>query len=369
MRGRRISPLRLLAALATVLLAGGAAAFAYAARTPSQPPAIELDSGGPLFTLQGMQPGDVPVERCIALTARGGAATRLDVSGSVAGPLAQRLRMDVAAGAGPAPGTAHGCAGFAVQRQLWSGTLAEFPGEGAPAVSGGELAAEQSRVFRFRVWLPADAVVGANDTARQNIRWRAELAAPEDAPPATTPRPQPAAEPSPAATAPTAPPAATTPTGPTALPVACRGARRCRGRLIARLTPRGGQLHLRIHARGDIPIRSVTLQLPATLGAGSTRLALRRTRTSGTVVNLVGSVRARGGPPQRLLSISRLPATTRTILVHVRVPAQARPGLVRAGCRRSPVLARLTTTRGRSSALTTPLWIGAGDCRRQPAAR
>lgn len=355
--------LRLLATVVTLLLVGGLAALALAAQTPSEPPSIALDADGPLFELQGMRPGDPPVERCIALTARGGVATRLEVSSSVApGPLAQRLRMDVADGSGPAPGAAHGCGGFAAGRQLWSGTLAEFPQEGAPAVSSGPLDADQSRVFRFRVWLPADAVVGPNDTAQQDIRWRAELDVPANAPTTTQPPAQP-----PVATPPAPGPATTTPsgpTGPTGLPVPCRGARRCIGRLIARLTPHGAQLHLRIHARGDVPIRSVTLRLPATLGAASSRLTLRRTRTRGSVLNLIGSVRARSGSRQRLLTISRVPAGTRTILVHVRVPARARAGLVRAGCRRRPVAASLTTTSGRGS-LTTKLWIGARDCRQR----
>jgi hypothetical protein len=122
-----------------------------------------------------MQPGDPPAERCIAVSASGGVATRLSVSAAVAGSLAGDLRMEVAAGKGATPGAAHSCAGFVPERELWAGALADFPTAGAPAVDDAPLAPGADRVYRFRVELPAGATGTAGTDATQDIRWTAEL--------------------------------------------------------------------------------------------------------------------------------------------------------------------------------------------------
>lgn len=362
MRSRRE---RLLAVAAALLLAGGIAAIAIA-RGGGSEPSIALDAAGPLFELQGMQPGDPPTERCIALSASGGTARRLEVSAATSGSLARRLRMAVEAGSSPGPGAGRSCAGFAAAQTLWSGTLADFPRAGAPAVSEGSLADGASRAFRFRVWLPADAEVRPNETASQTITWRATLDAPTTTAPASTGT----------TTAPDAPgaPAATTPgaTAPAAPPVGrqrlerrrgrCRGAIRCRGRLIARLTPRAARLHLRIHAPGGARIRALTLVLPASLPAARTRIEVTRARARGGVLRIAGRVRPRPRAHRRLLTLRRLPAGTRTVLLRVRVPRTARRALSRTACRRAPVTARLRTGAGRAT-VSGRLWIAPGRCR------
>ncbi len=350
MSGRRE---RLLALATAVLLVGGVGAIALAQEGGGEP-SIALDAEGPLFTLQGMQPGDPPTERCIALSARGGTATRLDVSATVSGSLAQRLRMRVEGGSSPGPGASRSCTGFEPAQTLWEGTLADFPQAGAPAVSDGSLADGASRAFRFRVWLPADADVTPNETASQTITWRASLDAPTTP---TTPPP------------PVTPPAETTPAPPPAVerqsleqPTRCRGTIRCRGRLIARLTPRAARLHLRVHAPGNERIRALTLVLPASLPAARTRIEVTRARMRGTVLNLTGRVRQRTRAHRRLLTLRSVPAQTRTVLMHVRVPPSARGPLTRAACRRAVVTARLTTVAGRRT-LRHRLYIAPGRCR------
>lgn len=329
----------MLATAAALLLIVGVTAIALADQGPSTPPSIELDDAGPLFSLQGMQPGDPPSERCVALTARGGVATRLEVSGTVDGPLAQKLRMEVEGGTSPGPGPSHGCAGFAPEQTLWSGTLAEFPQEGAPAVSAGALADGQSRVFRFRVSLPADAAVSVNETASQTIRWRAELEAPgEPAPPAQG---QGLTQPV------TAPP--------------CRGAIRCRGRLIVRMTPRGARLHARIHAPGDERIRRLTLMLPISRPTAGATVAVRSVRMRGTTAELTGAVRARPGARWRLLTIARLPARTHTVLMRVRLSPRDRAALRRAACRRDGATALLSTNAA-PRRLAATMWIDPASC-------
>ncbi len=306
-----------------------------------------------------MQPGDPPTERCIALNARGGTATRLEVSAATSGSLARRLRMTVEGGSshGAGPGAARSCAGFAPAQTLWSGTLADFPRSGAPAVSDGSLGDGSSRAFRFRVWLPADADVTPNETASQTITWRATL----DAPTTTTPPP------TTVPTTPPTPPPTTTPAPPVERQSleqprsACRGTIRCRGRLIARLTPRAARLHLRLHSPGGERIRSLTVVLPASLPAARTQIEVTRARARGSVLRLTGRVRMRPHAHRRLLTIRRLPAQTRTVLLHVRVPTRARPPLTRAACRRATVTARLTTVAGRRT-LTRGLWIAPARC-------
>jgi hypothetical protein len=128
-----------------------------------------------LFSLRGMQPGDGPVDRCIALRANGGSAPRLSISGAVAGGLSADLRMEVAAGQGAAPGDGHACAGFVPERELWAGALRDFPAAGAPAVDDAPLRSGTSRVYRFRVELPAGATGAGGAHATQDIRWTAEL--------------------------------------------------------------------------------------------------------------------------------------------------------------------------------------------------
>ncbi|MDW5596001.1 hypothetical protein VSS74_16750 [Conexibacter stalactiti] len=358
---------RLLATAITLLLAAGVAAYALAAQSPSKPPSIVLDEGGPLFTLQGMRPGAAPEERCIALTARGGTATRLELSGTVDGPLAQRLLMQVAVGSAPAPAATRSCDGFTAERELWSGTLADFPADDGPLLSAGPLPGGQRHVFRFRVRLPADAVVSASDTATQDLRWRAELD-----PPTTSSTPVPAP-----------PPTESPPVGGQGLAqqVGCAeparagsgasagadvGAdattRRCRGRLIVRLTPRAARLHARIHAPGSARISSLSLRLPTALPASRARIAVSGLRGRGTVLELTGSVRTRLGAPQQLLTLVRLPAGTRTVLMRVKVPRQARGVLLRAGCRRAPVEARLRTDAG-TRRLLQRLYVAPASCR------
>lgn len=339
-----------------LLLLGSGAVFALANDGPAEPPSIALDGAGPLFELQRMQPGDPPAERCIALTARGGAATRLEISGTTAGPLASRLRMAVEDGSAPAgsPGDGRSCEGFADARPLWSGTLAEFPAEGAPAVSGGTLPAGERRVFRFRVWLPADADVGANASAEQTIRWRAELEAPQDPePPATVPAPVP-----PEDGATPAPPGRT---GPQSLPTACRGAIRCRGRLIVRVTPRGARLHARIHAPSGARIRRLALSVPDGLPLGGGAIALTQRRSRGAVAELAGVIGVRRGGAR--LTLAPVPGGARTVLIRVRVPRDARIALTRAACRRAAVAARLDTTAGMRRVLGR-MWIEPAACRR-----
>jgi hypothetical protein len=130
----------------------------------------------PLFTLRGMQPGDPPVDRCIAVRASGGSALRLLVSGTVAGSLlAADMRMEVAAGQGTAPGDGHSCAGFVPERELWAGALADFPAVGAPAVDDAPLPSGTTRVYCFRVELPLGATGAGGAQATQDIRWAAEL--------------------------------------------------------------------------------------------------------------------------------------------------------------------------------------------------
>lgn len=339
---------RLLAVASALLLLGSGAVFALANDGPSEPPSIALDGDGPLFELQGMQPGDPPAERCIALTAQGGAATRLELSGTSGGPLASRLRMAVEDGSAPAgdPGATRDCTGFDGARPLWSGTLADFPAEGAPAVSAGTLPAGERRVFRFRVWLPAGAVVGANEVAEQTIRWRAEL----EAPPGPAPVP---------------PDGGATPpgrTGPQSLATPCRGAILCRGRLIVRVTPRGARLHARIHAPGRAGIRALALSVPDGLPLGGGAVALTQRRARGSVAELAGVVSPRRRAAR--LTLAPVPGGVRTVLIRVRVPADARRALQRAACRRAAVAAKLATTAG-PRRLLGRMWIEPATCRRR----
>ena len=160
---------------AVLVAAGLGTALALGAGNDAGPPSIDADSGTALFALRGMRPGDPSVERCIAIQAIGGSASRLTVSAAVEGRLANYLHMEVAAGQGPAPGDAHSCAGFVSERELWSGTLKEFPKAGAPAVDDAPLAAGGSRVYRFRVDLSPPATDAAGQQATQDIRWTAEL--------------------------------------------------------------------------------------------------------------------------------------------------------------------------------------------------
>ncbi len=252
--------------------------------------------------------------------------------------------MEVEGGSSPGPGAARSCNGFTPQQTLWSGTLADFPHAGAPAVSEGSLADGASRAFRFRVWLPANADVTPNETASQTITWRASL----DAPTTTTPPPPPPP------TTPATPPATPPPVERQSLeqPTRCRGTIRCRGRLIARLTPRAAQLHLRVHAPGNERIRALTLVLPASLPVARTRIEVTRARGRGTILQLTGRLRLREQARRRLLTLRRLPARTRTVLLHVKVPPSARRALTRAACRRATVTARLTTDRRETHAET-----------------
>lgn len=329
---------RVLATLAILAIAGVATAFALAADDPGPSrPSIELSSHGPLFTLQGIRPGAPPAERCIALEARGGSVARLELTGGVSGPLADALAMDVATGPAPTPASDRRCDGFAARRTLWSGTLADFPRDGAPAVSE-PLAAGTSRVFRFRVWLPAEAVVDPDDTARQDLYWKAEFEAPGDAGPAPTPARAPyASEP-------------------------CRGGRVCHGRLIVRMTHRGARLHGRIHAPGVERLRSLSLRLPAALPASRAWIDLSRTRALRPAVALSGSVTLRPNPGRRLLAVRDLPRGTRTVLMRVRVPRAARAALLHAACRRARVTATMTTGAGRRQ-LAARMWIARSSCR------
>jgi hypothetical protein len=178
-----------LALTGAVVAAGAAgAALALGAEGDGAPPSIDVDSGAPLFTLSGMRPGDPGVERCIAVRTSGGSAPRLSVSGAVAGALAASLRMEVAAGQGPAPGDGHSCTGFVPERELWGGALVDFPRDGAAAIDAAPLPSGGSRVYRFRVELPADAGGAGGQQATQDIRWTAELEpdvpSPGGAPPA-----------------------------------------------------------------------------------------------------------------------------------------------------------------------------------------
>ena len=86
---------------AVLVAAGLGTALALGAAGNGGAPSIDVDSGGPLFTLRGMAPGDAPTERCIAVTASGGSAPRVSISAVVSGSLAPNLRMEVAAGQGP----------------------------------------------------------------------------------------------------------------------------------------------------------------------------------------------------------------------------------------------------------------------------
>ena len=160
---------------AVLVAAGLGTALALGAAGDPGAPSIDVDSGVPLFTLRGMQPGDPPVERCIAVSASGGSALRLLLSGTGAGSLAADLRMDVAAGQGMPPGDGHSCAGFVPERELWAGALADFPGAGAPAMDDAPLASGAHRVYRFRVELPLGATGAGGAQATQDIRWAAEL--------------------------------------------------------------------------------------------------------------------------------------------------------------------------------------------------
>jgi len=160
---------------AVLVAAGLGTALALGAAGDGGAPSIDVDSSVPLFTLSGMQPGEPPIERCIAVTAIGGSAPRLSVSGAVAGSLAADLRMEVAAGQGTPPGDGHSCAGFVPERELWAGALADFPAAGAPAVDDAPLLSGASRVYRFRVELPPAATGANGTTATQDIRWTAEL--------------------------------------------------------------------------------------------------------------------------------------------------------------------------------------------------
>jgi hypothetical protein len=160
---------------AVLVAAGLGTALALGAAGDGGAPSIDVDAGGPLFTLLGMAPGGVPVERCIAVTASGGSAPRVSISAVVSGDLAPNLRMEVAAGQGPSPGAGRSCAGFVPERELWTGALADFPTAGAPAVDDAPLLSGRHRVYRFRVDLPATATITAGTRATQDIRWSAEL--------------------------------------------------------------------------------------------------------------------------------------------------------------------------------------------------
>ena len=75
---------------AVLVAAGLGTALALGAGNDAGPPSIDADSGTALFALDGMLPGDPPVERCVAIQAIGGSASRLAVSAAVEGVLAQR---------------------------------------------------------------------------------------------------------------------------------------------------------------------------------------------------------------------------------------------------------------------------------------
>jgi hypothetical protein len=160
---------------AVLVAAGVGSALALGSGGGGDAPSIDVDSSVPLFTLRGMQPGDAPIERCIAVSASGGSAPRLLVSAAVSGSLAADLHVEVAAGQGAPPGDGHSCGGFVPERELWAGALADFPTEGAPAVDDAPLPSGTHRVYRFRVELPLTATGTGGALATQDIRWTAEL--------------------------------------------------------------------------------------------------------------------------------------------------------------------------------------------------
>lgn len=101
--------------------------------------------------------------------------------------------------------------------------------------------------------------------------------------------------------------------------------------------------------------------LPSALPAARAQIEVTRARARGSVLRLAGRVRMRPRAHRRLLTIRRLPAQTRTLLLHVRVPTEARPALRRAACRRATVTARLRTDVG-GRTLRRGLWIAPARC-------
>ena len=91
------------------------------------------------------------------------------------GSLARALAMEVASGQGPDPGPGHGCAGFVLERDVWSGRLADFPTAGAPAVDPAPILPGRRRVFRFRVALGRGVPTTSGESATQDIAWKADL--------------------------------------------------------------------------------------------------------------------------------------------------------------------------------------------------
>jgi hypothetical protein len=87
--------------LALVAAAGGALGAERALRTSAPPPpALSLDAGDPLFTLEGLRHGD-RAERCVAVTNEGPGAAAAVVSGRREdGDLAPLLRAAVTRGCG-----------------------------------------------------------------------------------------------------------------------------------------------------------------------------------------------------------------------------------------------------------------------------
>lgn len=221
-----MKPLRVLLTVLVTLVAGGGLAVAQEAlQATPKPPEIVTDLEGPLFLLEQMTPG-VPIERCVTVYPRAGTAGALLLSARVVGSLTHLVHQEVTAGsATDGVRATRTCEGFEPERDLWAGSLDEFPTEDAPITDAASLAPGRPRVYRFRVWVAETAVLRLDELAEQDLTWTAELepvvppttAPPTTAPPTTVTVTTPAVTQT--ATTPVRPPATVTAAPPKGVPV------------------------------------------------------------------------------------------------------------------------------------------------------
>jgi hypothetical protein len=171
------------------------------------------DGGRPMFDLPAMGPGQT-TSSCIAVTNTSPVPVDLRLHTRRTGTLDRFMRLDVERGARTSAAF-NSCDGFEPAAMVWSGSLDEFPSEGAAGVADGALAAGARRVYRFTASVVDD---NAAQDRSANVSFSfsgtgeppVEPVAPAEPQPQPLPEPQPQAEPVPAP-APVPQPAAAAP--------------------------------------------------------------------------------------------------------------------------------------------------------------
>jgi Camelysin metallo-endopeptidase len=184
-RRRRAAIVLAMAVLTVVaaLVAGTWAAFTAGSANPANAVAAGTVSlgdgggtGGTMFDVSGMQPGD-EVSRCITLSNAGSLPIDiLSLYGTVGGTgLAAYLRYEVDLGNGAEGGEEFSCAGFdPSQLAAIHGPLSDFPPYSAmfDDVNAVPLDPGATRSYRITVTLPGDVAVAAqNTTASFGLTW------------------------------------------------------------------------------------------------------------------------------------------------------------------------------------------------------